>query len=58
MTTEQYSWVVLAFQASYTVMQTVAGAVLDALGTRLGFLPVRDRLGAGEHGACPCHRLA
>lgn len=37
MTTEQYSWVVLAFQASYTVMQTVAGAILDALGTRLGF---------------------
>lgn len=37
MTTEQYSWVVLAFQASYTVMQTVAGAVLDALGTRIGF---------------------
>lgn len=37
MTTEQYSWVVLAFQAAYTVMQTVAGAVLDALGTRLGF---------------------
>jgi ACS family hexuronate transporter-like MFS transporter len=37
MTTEQYSWLVLAFQASYTLMQTVAGAVLDALGTRLGF---------------------
>ncbi|MFC0205795.1 MFS transporter [Novosphingobium soli] len=37
MTTEQYSWVVLVFQAAYTVMQTVAGAVLDALGTRLGF---------------------
>ncbi|KPF53363.1 MULTISPECIES: MFS transporter [Novosphingobium] len=37
MTTEQYSWVVLAFQASYTVMQTVAGTVLDVLGTRLGF---------------------
>ena len=37
MTTEQYSWVVLAFQASYTVMQTVAGSVLDALGTRVGF---------------------
>ncbi|MDE2403173.1 MAG: MFS transporter [Sphingomonadales bacterium] len=37
MTTEQYSWVVMAFQASYTVMQTVAGAVIDALGTRLGF---------------------
>ena len=38
MSTEQYSWVVLAFQGSYTVMQSVAGAVLDALGTRLGFL--------------------
>jgi ACS family hexuronate transporter-like MFS transporter len=37
MSTEEYSWVVLAFQASYTVMQTVAGSVLDALGTRLGF---------------------
>ncbi|RVU04494.1 MFS transporter [Novosphingobium umbonatum] len=37
-TTQQYSWVVMAFQASYTVMQTVAGAVLDSLGTRLGFM--------------------
>lgn len=37
MSTEQYSWVVLAFQASYTIMQTVAGSVLDALGTRIGF---------------------
>lgn len=37
MSTEQYSWVVLSFQASYTVMQTVAGSILDALGTRLGF---------------------
>lgn len=37
MSTENYSWVVLAFQASYTVMQTVAGSVLDLLGTRLGF---------------------
>lgn len=37
MSTEDYSWVVLAFQASYTVMQTVAGGILDALGTRLGF---------------------
>ncbi|MCX7864290.1 MAG: MFS transporter [Novosphingobium sp.] len=36
MTTEQYSWVVLALQATYTVMQTVAGSVLDALGLRLG----------------------
>ena len=37
MTTEEYSWVVLAFQGTYTIMQTVAGTVLDALGTRLGF---------------------
>ena len=37
MSTEQYSWVVLAFQLAYTIMQTVAGAILDALGTRLGF---------------------
>jgi ACS family hexuronate transporter-like MFS transporter len=37
MSTEQYSWVVLAFQGTYTIMQTVAGAILDHLGTRLGF---------------------
>jgi ACS family hexuronate transporter-like MFS transporter len=37
LSTEQYSWIVLSFQASYTIMQTVAGAILDALGTRLGF---------------------
>lgn len=37
LTTQQYSYVVMAFQAAYTVMQTVAGAVLDVLGTRLGF---------------------
>lgn len=37
MSTEQYSWIILAFQASYTVMQSVAGVILDALGNRLGF---------------------
>ena len=37
MNTEQYSWVILAFQATYTIMQSVAGGILDALGTRLGF---------------------
>jgi MFS transporter, ACS family, hexuronate transporter len=37
MTTEQYSWVVMAFQAAYTVMQPVAGSVLDWLGARIGF---------------------
>jgi MFS transporter, ACS family, hexuronate transporter len=37
LTTKQYSYVVMAFQAAYTMMQTVAGAILDALGARLGF---------------------
>ncbi|OYY91648.1 MAG: MFS transporter [Sphingomonas sp. 28-66-16] len=37
MTTEDYSWVVLAFQGAYTIMQTVSGAILDVLGTRIGF---------------------
>jgi MFS transporter, ACS family, hexuronate transporter len=37
LSTEQYSYIVMAFQASYTVMQSVAGSILDALGNRLGF---------------------
>ncbi len=37
MDTQQYSYVVFAFQAAYTVMQTFAGAILDFLGTRIGF---------------------
>lgn len=37
MSTEQYSWVVLAFQGAYTIMQPVAGWILDVAGTRLGF---------------------
>ncbi|MDE0878110.1 MAG: MFS transporter [Sphingomonas bacterium] len=36
-TTQQYSWVVAAFQAAYTVMQPVAGYLLDMMGLRLGF---------------------
>lgn len=36
--TAQYSWIVMAFQASYMVVQTIAGTVLDALGVRLGLL--------------------
>lgn len=45
MTTEQYSFIVMAFQAAYTVAQPIAGQCLDALGTRLGmaFVP-RHRL--------------
>lgn len=37
MTTQQYSWVVASFQAAYTVMQPVAGFLLDLVGLRLGF---------------------
>ncbi len=37
MDTQQYSWVVFTFQATYTVMQTFSGAILDFLGTRVGF---------------------
>ena len=36
-TTEEYSYVVGAFQAAYTVMQPVCGFVLDTLGVRAGF---------------------
>ena len=35
--TQQYSYIVASFQAAYTVMQPVAGYVLDVLGTRMGF---------------------
>ncbi len=37
LTTEQYSYIVGAFQAAYTVMQPVCGFVLDTLGVRFGF---------------------
>lgn len=37
MTTQQYSWVVASFQAAYTVMQPIAGYLLDLMGLRLGF---------------------
>ncbi|MEF9402164.1 MULTISPECIES: MFS transporter [Ralstonia solanacearum species complex] len=36
-TTQQYGYIVAAFQAAYMVMQPVAGYVLDMLGTKLGF---------------------
>lgn len=37
MSTQQYSWVVAAFQGAYTVMQPIAGYILDLVGLRLGF---------------------
>src|SRR5271166_2910795 len=36
-TTQEYSYIVGAFQIGYTVMQSVCGFVLDFLGLRLGF---------------------
>ena len=36
-TTQQYSYIVGAFQIGYTIMQSVCGFVLDYLGLRLGF---------------------
>jgi ACS family hexuronate transporter-like MFS transporter len=35
--TQQYSYIVAAFQVGYTVMQSVCGFVLDFLGLRSGF---------------------
>jgi ACS family hexuronate transporter-like MFS transporter len=37
LTTEQYSYVVGAFQAAYTLMQPVCGFILDSLGLKTGF---------------------
>lgn len=37
MSTEQYSYVVGAFQAAYTIMQPVAGFIVDHIGLRAGF---------------------
>jgi MFS transporter, ACS family, hexuronate transporter len=34
----QYSYIVTAFQCSYMVMQPITGWIIDALGTRTGFL--------------------
>lgn len=36
-TTEQYSHIVVAWQVCYAFMQPVAGYILDAIGTKLGF---------------------
>lgn len=37
MSTQQYSYVVVAWQVCYALMQPVAGYILDAIGTKLGF---------------------
>jgi ACS family hexuronate transporter-like MFS transporter len=35
--TQQYSWIVGAFQVTYTAMQPVCGAIIDSLGLKLAF---------------------
>jgi MFS transporter, ACS family, hexuronate transporter len=37
MNTQQYSYVVGAFQVGYTIMQPVCGVIIDLIGLRLGF---------------------
>ncbi|TCV98808.1 MFS transporter [Biostraticola tofi] len=36
-TTQQYSYIIAAYSACYTIMQPVAGYVLDLLGTKVGY---------------------
>lgn len=36
-TTQQYSYIVAAYSACYTIMQPVAGYLLDVLGTKIGY---------------------
>ncbi|WP_338505487.1 MFS transporter [Erwinia aphidicola] len=38
MSTEQYSWVVAAFQLAYTLFQPICGWLIDVVGLKLGFL--------------------
>jgi len=37
MSTQEYSYVVVAWQICYAVMQPIAGYILDAVGTKIGF---------------------
>ncbi|MTD40592.1 MFS transporter [Erwinia sp. CPCC 100877] len=37
-TTEQYSWIVGAFQLAYTLFQPLCGWLIDVIGLKLGFL--------------------
>ncbi|WNN49721.1 MFS transporter [Siccibacter colletis] len=37
-TTEQYSWIVSAFQLAYTLFQPICGWLIDVIGLKLGFM--------------------
>ncbi|CNI75110.1 MFS transporter [Yersinia mollaretii] len=36
-TTQQYSYIIAAYSAAYTLMQPIAGYVLDVMGTKVGY---------------------
>ncbi|CNI01691.1 MFS transporter [Yersinia aldovae] len=36
-TTQQYSYIIAAYSAAYTLMQPVAGYILDVMGTKVGY---------------------
>ena len=38
MTTEQYSWIVGAFQIAYTIFQPLCGWLIDVIGLKIGFM--------------------
>jgi ACS family hexuronate transporter-like MFS transporter len=38
MSTEQYSWVVAAFQLAYTLFQPICGWLIDVIGLKMGFM--------------------
>ena len=54
MTTQEYSWVVAAFQGAYTIAQPLAGLALDWMGLRLGFA----LFAIGWSAANCCHAFA
>lgn len=37
LSTQEYSWIVAAFQLAYTIMQPICGAILDAVGLKTAF---------------------
>ena len=50
-TTEQYSWIVGAFQLAYTLFQPLCGWLIDVIGLKLGFM-ICGTVGAGLSDAC------
>ncbi len=50
-TTEQYSCIVAAFQAAYTLFQPLCGWLIDVIGLKLGFLICARDLGCGVYDA-------